>query len=153
VSKYGSKTFYSDEPVVIQRMVGSQEFLVGGQNKRLKLKKVLIQSLVNDHKSTITLVPEDREYCSQLIKESFKEKNKNIYFNLVNSIADIRIPFATTIHKSQGSTFDEVLIDLDSFKYCKDPDLVNRLLYVAVSRAKNRVLFYGSLPEQFGRIV
>ena len=153
VSKYGYKNFYSDEPVVVQHIAGSQELLVGGQSKRLKLKRIIIQSLTDKDKSAITLVPEDREYCSQLIKESFKEKNKNTYFDLVNSIADIRIPFATTIHKSQGSTFDEVLIDLDSFKYCKDPDLVNRLLYVAVSRAKNRVLFYGSLPEQFGRIV
>lgn len=154
VSKYGGvKTFYSDEPVVIQHIAGSQELLVGGQSKRLKLKRVIIQSLVNDRKSTITLVPEDREYWAKLIKESFKNDSKNTYFELINHIADIRIPFATTIHKSQGSTFDEVLIDLDSFKYCKDPDLVNRLLYVAVSRAKNRVLFYGSLPKQFGRIV
>ena len=61
----------------------------------------------------------------------------------------LRLPHACTIHKSQGSTYENVYIDLDSFKACKDRETLARLLYVAVSRAKNHVYFHGSLPKGF----
>ena len=66
---------------------------------------------------------------------------------------DLRFPYASTIHKAQGSTFDEVLIDLGSFRVCDDPDVAARLLYVAISRAKHRVSFYGKLPKKYGVLV
>lgn len=57
--------------------------------------------------------------------------------------------FGISIHRSQGSTYDNVLIDLNDILYVngrpnRDRDLVNRLLYVAVSRARNKaILNYG----------
>ena len=68
-------------------------------------------------------------------------------------ICNLRLAYCFTVHKAQGSTYDEVLIDLDSFNSCWDKDVAARLLYVAVSRAKHRVLFFGSLPKRFGELV
>lgn len=50
-------------------------------------------------------------------------------------------PFARTVHKSQGSTFDNVYIDMDDLFQCAERDfkLYLRLLYVAVSRARFKV--------------
>lgn len=57
--------------------------------------------------------------------------------------------FGISVHRSQGSTYDNVLIDLNDILYVngrpnRDRDMVNRLLYVAVSRCRNKaILSYG----------
>lgn len=50
-------------------------------------------------------------------------------------------PYARTVHKSQGSTFDNVYIDMDDLYQCAERDfkLYLRLLYVAISRARYKV--------------
>ena len=55
---------------------------------------------------------------------------------------DIDYGYAITCHKSQGSTYDNICIDLEDIAYNKSanrPDklLRDKLLYVALSRAKN----------------
>ena len=47
--------------------------------------------------------------------------------------------FAMTVHKSQGSGFDNVLI---AFPQKKSPILTRELLYTAITRAKKRVEFW-----------
>ena len=63
---------------------------------------------------------------------------------------DLDYGFALTSHKSQGSTFDTVLVDVNDIVYDKyghpytDCEEINRRLYVACSRAKNKLyLRYG----------
>lgn len=48
---------------------------------------------------------------------------------------------AMTIHKSQGSTFEEVFLDMEDIGKCADKDykLYLKLLYVAISRASEKV--------------
>ena len=88
------------------------------------------------------------------VLSKYKHKLSNaMYWSIENNFVDLRPAIAFTIHKSQGSTYDTVLVDLDSFASCKDPDLAARLLYVAVSRARNKVFFYGTLPKKFGEVV
>lgn len=59
--------------------------------------------------------------------------------------ADLRSCFACTINKSQGSTFDKVFIDLDDVRRCNSGDQIARMLYVAVSRARNQVFLTGDI--------
>lgn len=63
------------------------------------------------------------------------------YFKLKNSFADVQYVYASTIHKLQGSTYDTAYIDLASLLNNKNLscDLVFRLAYVAVTRARNCV--------------
>ena len=63
---------------------------------------------------------------------------------------DLDYGFALTSHKSQGSTFDTVLVDVNDIVYDKyghpytDCEEINRRLYVACSRAKSKLyLRYG----------
>lgn len=61
------------------------------------------------------------------------------------NVAEARLPrysdaFALTVHKSQGSEFDEVLV---LFPQEDAPLLTRELLYTAVSRAKDRVRLVG----------
>jgi len=58
---------------------------------------------------------------------------------------DLRAVYACTINKAQGSTFDQVFIDLDDISRCNSGDQIARMLYVAVSRARNHVTLTGDL--------
>lgn len=53
--------------------------------------------------------------------------------------------YASTVNKSQGSTYDTVYIDLNDIGKCRDKDQVRRMLYVAVSRARHKVVFTGDI--------
>jgi ATP-dependent exoDNAse (exonuclease V) alpha subunit len=63
------------------------------------------------------------------------------YFSHKAVFAHIQFTFASTIHKLQGSTFDEIYIDLSSLlnnEFIND-DLKYRLAYVAITRARYKV--------------
>jgi exodeoxyribonuclease-5 len=46
--------------------------------------------------------------------------------------------YATTVHKSQGSTFDTVFVDHRDLQACRGPEK-RALLYVAVTRPERRL--------------
>jgi len=50
--------------------------------------------------------------------------------------APLRYAYAMTVHKSQGSTFDAVVLDWGSFQKSRDVQLRNRLAYVALTRTR-----------------
>ncbi len=81
---------------------------------------------------------EFKESC--LLLTNIINQNKVIEFS-----RDIDYGFALTSHKSQGSTFDTVLVDVNDIVYDKNGNVytdcedVNRRLYVACSRARNKL--------------
>lgn len=58
---------------------------------------------------------------------------------------DLRAAHACTVNKSQGSTYDRVFIDLDDIAKCNSGNLIARMMYVAVSRARHQVFLTGDL--------
>ena len=58
---------------------------------------------------------------------------------------DLDYGFSVTAHKSQGSTYDTVLVDVNDIVYDKyghpytNAEDINRRLYVACSRCKNKL--------------
>lgn len=95
-------------------------------------------------------VPTDPDYFNRLVKWLGKERNWEPYFRLKETIPDLRAMHACTVHKSQGSSYDTIFIDAADLSSCRIPDMVARLLYVAVSRARTRVVFYGDLATKYG---
>ena len=57
-----------------------------------------------------------------------------------NSFAKLKRPYAITAHKAQGSTYQNVIIPVYDYYNVKHQD-TNQLLYVALSRAKEKVIF------------
>ena len=62
------------------------------------------------------------------------------YFEVKETFAKLRPGYATTIHKSQGSTYDRVFLLQSELRGLWDKDLLARLLYVAISRASDRLI-------------
>lgn len=94
-------------------------------------------------------VPSDQEYFESLIKYFAGQKNWTAYFHLKNNYPDLRPRDASTVYKAQGSTYDMVFVDLDDISRCTHADQVARMLYVAVSRPKNRLILYGNLKPAY----
>lgn len=67
-------------------------------------------------------------------------------FQRLDTVWDLRLPHALTIHKAQGSAFDYVVIDLEDMNSClyRSRGDYARLLYTALTRAKKMVILYGS---------
>ena len=63
-----------------------------------------------------------------------KYKNINDYV----SIADFT--YCITVHKAQGQEFDNIYIDIKDFTKCLDKTMQLKLLYVAMSRAKKKII-------------
>lgn len=85
------------------------------------------------------------EYLKSIHKQSVTQWNY-----IKSRILDLRKADSCTIHKAQGATLDTVLIDLYDISHCKQKEQTARLLYVAASRAKNKVIFYGELNKRYG---
>lgn len=79
------------------------------------------------------------------LKEAYANGDIGLATILENRYADIRHPYGATVNKSQGSTYDTVFIDLNDIGRCKDLSLKYRLLYVAASRARDRIVFTGDI--------
>lgn len=88
--------------------------------------------------------PLNHEDIDRTKKELFN-KDFTAFRTVDETWMDLRPVYACTIHKSQGSTFDTVFIDLDDFHGCRDQDLLARLLYVGISRARERIILTGEL--------
>jgi hypothetical protein len=92
----------------------------------------------------------DRQHFDDLVRYYSRTKQWTPYFYLKNNIADLRPRDAATVHKSQGSTYDTVFVDLGNISTCHQPQQVARMLYVAFSRARTRVFLYGDLAAKYG---
>ena len=68
-----------------------------------------------------------------------RKKKWGQYFDFKNHVLDIRDIYASTVHSAQGSTYNNVYIDLKDLFICTKKEELARLLYVAVSRAKNNI--------------
>lgn len=98
-------------------------------------------------------VPADKSHYKDLLKYFSNVKDWPMYFLLKNNFPDLRERDASTVYKAQGSTYDISFIDVTNISSCNRPDVVARMLYVATSRARSRIIFYGELAPKYGRFV
>jgi hypothetical protein len=89
--------------------------------------------------------PKSLEAKKALIKQARALEWFNVVEEAENRWVDLRAAYACTINKAQGSTYDRVFIDLDDIGRCNSGDQIARMLYVAVSRARDQVFLTGDL--------
>lgn len=107
---------------------------------------------ITDENGTVWYYPEDtidmkninnilvdfRSSCLHL-----KDKTQWIaYYNMKNLYSpDIFYKYSMTIHKSQGSEFQNVFVDIGNIRHCRDLELAAKLSYTAVSRYRKYLYF------------
>jgi hypothetical protein len=146
IGKFGLSV--EEEVVVISQETDTEVIRIDSEVD-LEIRRTDLRS---SHGNIITNVPipVDKEHFNALVKHYQRTKNWNRYFHLKNTYPDLRPKESSTVHKSQGSTYDTAYIDLDNLSSCPQPNLAARLLYVAFTRAKNRVVLFGKLSEKYG---
>jgi len=95
-------------------------------------------------------IPDNRNDEKVALKQAADQKAWPKYFDIKETWGDLRPTHSCTIHKSQGSTYDKVFINLPDIGRCNIPSDVARMLYVAISRASQQVILYGNLPQKYG---
>ncbi|QYW02259.1 Dda-like helicase [Stenotrophomonas phage Philippe] len=98
-------------------------------------------------------MPVDKNHWNQLIRYYANRKEWVTYFKLKQQFADLRPRDASTVHKAQGSTFDHVYIDLTDISRCTQGTVAARLLNVAFTRARTRIIMHGNLTERMGGLL
>lgn len=98
-------------------------------------------------------IPVDRAHFDALVKYYKRQKNWERFYYLKQNFPDLRPRDAATVHKSQGSTYDTVFVDLGNISTCHQADQAARMLYVAFSRARTKVYVYGDLAQKYGGFI
>jgi ATP-dependent exoDNAse (exonuclease V) alpha subunit len=80
--------------------------------------------------------PEARQNC---LKELANRKDWRAYYAMKEQVADLRFTHASTVHKSQGSTYANVLVMAPNIMTCPGISTRRRLLYVAYTRASQHL--------------
>lgn len=90
-------------------------------------------------------MPKTLQSKNERIKQAKAANELYLVAQIDSEWIDLRAAYACTINKAQGSTFNEVFIDLDDIRRCNSGDQIARMLYVGVSRARNHVFLTGDL--------
>lgn len=145
----------AEKEIEILDMRDPEEIQIGEQDGQpiiMIIHRSTIRTSIGDVHKNIP-IPEDRKFHQELMKYYSRLKNWNRYFHLKNFYPDLRQRDASTIHKAQGSTYEMAFIDLANISTCNIPSQVARMLYVAFSRARNRIYLYGNLAEKYGGLI
>lgn len=98
-------------------------------------------------------IPIDRKHFADTVNWLARRKAWSKMYGLKDAMLDLRQRDASTVYKAQGSTLDTVYIDASNLSRSNNPSQAARMLYVAGSRARKRVVFYGSLSEKYGGLI
>lgn len=140
----------TEEELTIMKVADKTEFIHLEDGVSLEIRLMDLQSYETYQDVP---VPVDRDHFDRLVKYYAKIKNWELYFHLTGNYPDLRPRDACTVHKAQGSSYDVAYLDLTDISECRDPQLAARLLYVAVSRARKRIIMYGNLAPKFGGLI
>lgn len=95
--------------------------------------------------------PSNWQESKDLMQRYAKAKDWRKYFTIKDAWGDFRPLYASTVHKAQGSTYDTVFVDLNDITRNNKWRDVARLVYVAITRARNTVHIYGNLKNTYNR--
>lgn len=106
-----------------------------GTSHLLKVRKM------DGEEVTVNKVKEQyKKKLEEILKNHADNKRWSSFWELKESYHDIKHCYAMTTHKSQGSTFDRVVLDWQDVSLNKDILNRNQLFYVGLTRAAEQVL-------------
>lgn len=145
--KYGLKGFMVRFIAIHGGKVSSPLFIIDHKDRASIMQYIEIsKNLIHNAKvvRSVTRAQRWKEYFefkeSCLLLTNILDNTGKIMFS-----RDLDYGFSVTAHKSQGSTYDTVLVDVNDIVYDKfghpytNAEDINRRLYVACSRCKNKL--------------
>lgn len=151
-SKYKTLEFIIDQSLCEFFLVKDEESeeyifpVIFGTNNYKVEKEIAAQLATRLNKQIIAQYKVDnvtnwakQNYDNALAKQRALAWRK--YLSINDAVMCFDFNHAITVHKSQGSTYNEVFVDTDNIGICSSKDymLYLKLMYVALSRASKRV--------------
>lgn len=159
------KPFYPGERLVANSIVKKGDTIVLTNNEVVRVIEyteveyatipgynVIVKGAYNDRTKTdlkSVFVPRTKAAADKVLNQ-LKNLAKNggsggwlKFYELKQSLGDLRPPFAGTTHKAQGGTYPAVFIDQVNIRQCRNPAVTARLMYVALTRASRNVYLNG----------
>lgn len=140
-----------EEEVTVLHVDSSSTLLIIDEGAELEVVYATISTALGGVFKKVPL-PVNKAHFADLVRYFSRCKKWATYFQLKNTFPDLRPRDACTVHKAQGSTYTDVLIDLGNISTCHNADQVARMLYVAVTRPKNRIILFGDLAPKYGSL-
>lgn len=97
----------------------------------------------------VGFLPTNFKDAKRLMKDLADKKEWKKFFEVKENWLDLRAVYSSSIHKSQGSTYETVFLDLADIGKNWNATDVARLLYVGITRASKQVVCYGYLPDRY----
>ncbi len=126
---------------------------IHGVDSKTKLHGVSGNWITVEHRrrsdSIRVFQPDDQNDVKALMKYYYNNQMTQEYYDHKDLFVDLRPTHSCTIHKSQGSTYGTVFLNLDDIGSCQDMNAVARMLNTGITRAKDRLVIYGHLPDKY----
>lgn len=118
---------------------------------KLKVKKIennKIYEICVIHESSKKILEEDKSISYKMIIEVIKTKKmfrdgkilwKCWNDTFIDNFAEVNYGFSITTHKSQGSTFGDVFVDVNDILTNSNENDAKRCLYTAITRASGKI--------------
>ena len=103
---------------------------------------------VREHDATITTraavfkTPIHSSWLKHQLDLFADKRDWSSYWDMRREYVKVHHSYALTVHKSQGSTYNKVFVDLTDIMKAEDAEEICRLVYVAMSRAKEEVFVF-----------
>lgn len=149
--RFGKHALRVEDEITIKEVSPATAMHSLEEDVELEVRYAIITTAFGEEISVA--LPVDRNHFNALVKYYKKVKNWRLFYQLKNNYPDLRQRDARTVYKIQGSSVDTAYIDVGNISTCHNPSQVARMLYVAVSRARKRVVFYGDLAEKYGGLI
>jgi exodeoxyribonuclease-5 len=104
-------------------------------NGKIYIIKLLAESSQKAYDDELESLKKKAEKAAPMLKRNAWVK----YYNFKDKFADVKYNYALTVHKAQGSTFDNAIVINCDIKRMPNKRERDKLLYTAITRAKNKL--------------
>lgn len=155
IAKYGTSDYQVGQQLINNEAFISKKFKTSIPNeatvviKKIDSKDITLHGItctrvqLQGHASDFFIVKNKEKYKEKL-NQAKREKDWSLFFSIKETFIDLRPIWAMTSHKSQGSTFDNVIVDFNDLESMRCKEDFPYMLNVATTRARNTVYLYRS---------
>jgi len=122
-----------EKPLTVLAIDGAHTVVINGE--LLEYTKLIISS-----DGTFIRVPSSKYKLNKVLKTFKDNKDWSNYYATKEQYADVNDAYAISTHKSQGSSYTKVFVDLTDIMLNQKLNEMLRLLYVALTRASDEVI-------------
>jgi len=136
----GEILFSNGDEAIVQKVRDSVWTTPEGSGVELRLPAWLVTLDTGDVVKVLKRT--SKQNFQSHIDGLFQRGMAPLAWSLIESVSDIKHTYAMTVHKLQGSTYDAVGVKTQDLLSCPIGDIRRKLAYVAVTRAKKKVVFF-----------